>query len=83
MHLGDLVEKDHAAVRGLEVAFSIRVGAGERTFDMTEKFRFDQGFGDRAAVDVNEGLRFARAEFVQRAGYEHLAGSGLAPDEPG
>ena len=40
--LADLVEEQRAAVGALERALAIRVGAGERAFDVTEQLRLDQ-----------------------------------------
>jgi hypothetical protein len=68
-------------VRRLEEPFLVRMGASEGALEVAEEFRLDQSIGDRAAVDMNEIFRTAWPEFVERTGYEHLAGPGLAADK--
>jgi len=48
---------------------------------VAEEFAFEQVFRDGSRVDGDEGLRVARAVFVQRAGDELLAGARLAGDQ--
>ena len=55
-HLGDLVEKQRAAVRELEHAGPRARGAGERALLVAEHFALDQPFGNRRRVDRDERL---------------------------
>ena len=55
-HLADFVEENRAAVRGLEAAQAVAVGAGEAAASVAEELGFEQGLGDRRAVDGDERL---------------------------
>ena len=79
--VGDLVQEQRAAIRGLEEAVAVGFGAGERTFAVAEEFALHQVFRDRAAIHRDERLFAARAVQVDRAGRELLAAAGLAVDE--
>jgi len=77
----DLVEEDRAAVRGLEEA---RLGAprvGEGAALVAEHLGFEQGLGDRRAVDVHEGPIRARPGPMDHPGEQPLARAGLALDQ--
>src|SRR6185369_7058773 len=54
--LGDLVDEDRARVSLREDALSARDGAGERALDVSEEMTLDQPFGDRRAVEGDEGM---------------------------
>ena len=45
-HLADFVEKQRAAMRELELAALVAVGAGEAAFDVAEELRLEERFGD-------------------------------------
>ena len=62
--------------------FSDLVGrrTGERTLDVTEQFAFKQVFGDRAAVDGDEGLVLAMGAAVNGLGRQSLARAGFSAD---
>jgi hypothetical protein len=81
--LADLVEEDRALVGGLELADLVVDGAGEGALDVAEELRLDQGLGDRAAVDGDQGAAGARRSLVDLAGDQLLAGAGLAGDHDG
>ena len=63
---------------GLRVA-----GAGERALLVAEQLRLEQRLGNRRAVDGHERTVGARAQRVQRAGEQLLAGAALAFEEHG
>ena len=79
----DLVEQDGAALGQGEVAGLVPLGAGEGAGLVAEQLGFEQGVGQGAAVDGHERPVTARAEVVQGAGEQLLAGAGLALDEHG
>ena len=61
-HVADLVEKNRAAVRRLELAAPIGDGAGERATHMPEQLALDQLLGNRGAVDLDERRRSPAAQ---------------------
>ena len=63
-HLGDLVEEQRAAVRALEEALVLAVGAGEAALLVAEQLALDQVRRDRAAVDRQERPLAAAAQLV-------------------
>ena len=79
--LADLVEKNGAALGHLELALFLRHGSGEGALLVSEQLAFQQRLGEGGAVDGDEGLGRARAEAVQGAGHQFLAGAGFAEDE--
>jgi hypothetical protein len=81
--LADLVEEDGAVVGLREQSLARPVGAGERALGVAEEFALDQGLGDGAAVDRDEGAIAPRREFVQAARRHALAGAALAGDQHG
>ena len=78
--VADFVEKQRAAVGGLEQAVLVRDRAGEAAFAVAEEFAFHQALRDRAAVDRHERLVGARTQFVDQARDQFLAGAGFAVD---
>ena len=76
--LADLVEEERAALRRLEGALPGRDGAGERAPLVAEELALDQALGQRRAVDGDERRRRVRAEPVQVARDQLLAGAALA-----
>ena len=81
IHLGDLVEQQRAAVGLLEPADAPGHGAGERPLLVAEQLGFEQGLGDRRAVDRDEGLARPVGLLVDVAGQHLLAGAALAGDQ--
>lgn len=79
----NFIEEEGAGVGGFEASFAVAVGAGEGAFDMAEELAFEQGFGEGAAIDFDEGLGRAGAEGVDGGGGEFLAGAAGAEDEDG
>ncbi len=62
----DLVEEQRAAVRGLETAFAGRDRAGEGALLVAEEFAFEDAFGQRRAVELDERPLRAGAGLVQK-----------------
>ncbi len=62
-------------------ADAVAVGSGEGTFEGTEEFAFEEGRGDGAAVDGDEGFIGASGVAMDHAGDELFAGAGFAFDE--
>ncbi len=80
--VGDFVEEQRAAVGVLELAASA-AHAGGRPFLDAEELGFEQRLDERGAVDGDEGPGSPRAEVVDLAGDELLAGAALTLDEHG
>src|SRR5581483_3524817 len=78
--LADLVQEDRAAFGELEFAFLLRDGARERALFMSEQLAFEERFGERRAVDRDEGLGCARALALQGARHQFLSRPALAED---
>jgi hypothetical protein len=64
-----------------EQAGAIAAGVGERALDVAEQLALEQVGGYRAAVERDERLALARAEIVDRARDQLLAGAALAGDQ--
>src|SRR4030095_14421031 len=77
----DLVEEQGAAVGELEEAGVRATSVGESPALIAEQLRFEQVFGNRGAVDIDEGTARAGAGPMNRAGDETLAGPRLAADQ--
>ena len=77
----DLVEKNRAAVGVFEQARAGVGGAGEGAAHVAEELAFEQGVDQRRAVADRELLRADRADLVNGAGDEFLAGAGGADDQ--
>ena len=56
-HVADFVEEQRAAVRLLEAADALFVGAGERALLVPEQFRFEKVLLQRRAVHLDEVAR--------------------------
>src|SRR5205085_2412528 len=54
-HLGDLVQEERAALGVLYESVLVGVRAGERALRVAEQLRLDEFFGERGAVDLDEG----------------------------
>ena len=67
-HVADLVEKQRPTVGAFDLADRLLDSAGEGAFLVTEQLAFQQGLGDRRAIEGDEGLLGARAEAVDRLG---------------
>ena len=81
VHLGDLVEQQRAAVGLLELADAARDGAGEGALLVAEELALQQVFGDRGAVDRDEGRVAPVRLHVDVARHHLLAGAAFAGDQ--
>lgn len=80
-HFSNLVEEDGSAMRELELSDLLRERAGERAFLMAEQLAFDQGLGDRAAVDGHKRLSLTRGTVVDGSRDDFFARTGFAAHE--
>ena len=62
-HLADFVEEQRAAMRELELAALVAVGAGEAALDVSEELRLEQRLGQAGAVHGHE-RRLLAAEWL-------------------
>jgi hypothetical protein len=76
-----LVEEHRTTVGGLDQPLLLAHGAGEGAALMAEQFRLPQLGWDGGAVDVDERVRGALRQLVDRARHQALAGAGLAVDQ--
>src|SRR5438105_2689162 len=82
-HLADLVEQQRPARGLLEEPLLVRAGAREGALDVPEDLRLEQRFGQRSAVDGDEGPARPVAGMVDGLGDDLLARPRLAVDEHG
>src|SRR6185436_13817314 len=75
--IADLVEEQRPAVGELELPGLPLRRAGERALLVAEELRFKERFGDRRAVDRDKRAVVARAQRVERAREQLLAGAAL------
>ena len=80
-HVADFVEEEGAAIGALDLADGLLDGAGEGALFMAEQFTFEQGLGDRGAVDRDERLLRAVAHAVDGMCQHLLAGAALAEQQ--
>ena len=80
-HIADFIQKQGAAIGGLEQADMIGGRAGKRAAQMAEQFRFKQLFWNRAAVDGNEWRLASRAGPVDGARQHFLAGTAFTANQ--
>ena len=74
-HVADLVEEQRAALRLLDLALGGLDRAGEGALFVPEQLAFEQGLGDRGAVDRDERAALRALRVVQAAGEQFLAGA--------
>ncbi len=79
--LADLVEKDRAVARHLEAARMMLDRTGEGALLVSEQLALDDGFGERAAVHVDEATVRSVREMVDGPGEHSLAGAGLTAQQ--
>jgi hypothetical protein len=79
--VGDLVEKERAAIGELEARQPPAQRPGEGARLVAEELAVEQPLGEGGAVQLDEGLVPARREVVEAGGDELLAGAPLADDE--
>ena len=75
--LGDLIEKQGAALRLLEQSETFGDGAGEGAARVTEQLRLDELVGDRRAIERAEPPAATDARGVHRARHQLLSRSAL------
>ena len=80
-HLADFVEKERAAMRELELAALVAIGAGEAALDVPEELRLEQRFGEAGAVDRHERRLPATGMAMDVARDQVLAHAALAGDQ--
>ena len=80
-HFGDLVEEDRPAMRRLEAAHAVAIGASEAAARVAEELGFEETVGDRRAVDSDEGPRGTRRVGVDVLRDDIFPDAALAGDE--
>ena len=80
-HFADFIEQQRAAVGQFEAADAAFGSAGEGAFLVAENFALHQRFGNRRAIDGDEGTIGARRKHVNRARDHFFAGAGFAGDQ--
>ena len=68
-------------LRQFEASDALRDGAGERALLVAEHFAFQQAGGNGGAVELDEGGLPPRAQVVDGARQQFLAGAGFAVDQ--
>src|SRR5213078_2546122 len=79
--VANLVEKQRAAMRHLELARLAGNRARERALLMTEELRLEERLGNRRAVDGDEWGLGPRAQRVERPREQLLAGAAFPFDQ--
>src|ERR1039457_4788988 len=80
-HIGDLVQKEGARVRGLNPPHRLLIRAGERTALVPEQLSLEQRLGNRSAIHRAEWMPRASAGLVNRPRHHLFSGTGFAYDE--
>ena len=80
-HLADFVQEDGALMRELQAPDLVAIGAGEAAFRVTEELGPQQAFGDRTAVDGDEGPMRARRVRVDELRDQIFADAALARNQ--
>ena len=81
--VADFVEEERAPIGELEATDFLVDGTGEGAALVAEEFGFEKTGRNGGAIHFDEGTLFARAEIVDGAGDDFLAGAGFAEDENG
>lgn len=79
--LAHLVEKQRAAVGGLEAARALAHRAGERALDVAEQLAFGQRFRQRRAVDMHQRAIAPARQAMQPVREQLLAHAGFAKQQ--
>src|SRR5438105_6398083 len=82
-HVPDLVEEERAAVGELELAGTVAVRPGEGAPGVAEELALQELGGDGGAVERHEEALAPRAQAVDRARHQLLAGARLAGQQHG
>ena len=80
-HFADFIQQQSSAFGQFEASRAPLQRPGECAFFVAEDFAFDQGFGNGGAIDGNEWFVPARAEFMNGAGHQFLAGAARAGNQ--
>ena len=81
-HVADFVQEQGSLVRQFEQPhFAAGRRPGERPLLVSEQFRFQQGGGNRGAIDLDEGLVLPRTVQMDLVGHHFLADTGFAMNE--
>jgi hypothetical protein len=81
--VADFIEEESAAIGEFKAADFLTDGAGEGAALVAEEFGFEKTAGNGGAIDFDESAIAARAEIVDGAGEEFLAGARFAEEEDG
>src|SRR4029453_8978923 len=81
--VADLVEEQRPAVRQLEASGLPCHGPGERSLLVAEELGLEQRLGNCGTVDRDKGGFSTRAERMERAGEQLLAGPAPPPHQHG
>src|SRR5690606_17749457 len=79
----DLVEKEGASARLLDLSDPGAIGPREGAFFVAKQLALEQRFRNRAAIDRDEGFAMTTAALVDGCGDHFLAGSAFAQDHYG
>jgi hypothetical protein len=80
-HLADFVEEQRPLLRRLDEPFLVAAGARERAFHVAEQLRFEERFGQGAAVEGDERTIAPQRIEVDGARHPFLAGARFAGHE--
>src|SRR5215470_18543517 len=79
----NLVEDDRSAVRQFETSLAILNRAGEGAFSVAEELAFEQGFGQRGAIDLNQRAGASTTVKMNRLRNQLLSGPALTLNQNG
>src|SRR5580700_1428163 len=82
-YFADFVQEDSASAREFKAPDALRDRACESASLMAEYLAFQQPGWNRRAVQLDERILHTRAQIVNRAGDQLLAGAGLSADQHG
>ena len=82
-NIGHFIEEEGAAIGKFKAADFLRERAGESAAFVAKQFRFQKAGRNGSAIDFDESALAARAQIVNGAGDEFLAGAGFAEDQHG
>ncbi len=80
-HVADFVQKERAAVGGLEQTLLAMKRAGKRTLDVAEQLGFNQSRNEGRAIDGNKRLLFTRTREMHALGHQLLTCAALSQDQ--
>src|SRR2546427_7326082 len=80
-NIAHLVQEERAFVGQFETANLLHYGSGERALLVAKKFTFQQIQGNGSTIEPYEGAPTPRAEVVNRARDQLLAGASFSLDQ--